>query len=320
MKTTTLLIVLLCLKTSWGQIQYRPMPETDATWIQAQFLYSIGGHEHQTITTAVYITGDTVINGLTYVKIGSHGTYKWMDGFGTQNPSTGGGPIAHSTGYFRQDIVQKKVFIWNSPNQTDELLYDFGSLVIGQPYPETVTNYNYPNLLVMGQDSVQLMDGNYYKRWVLGTNSQDSAYVSVIEGVGGTSGFNTPIYPVFEQESHLLCHKVGTQQLYEDWRGNILPPEYSEDCSRTLALEQKDEIKLIIFPNPANSNVSIQSNGLIRSVEICNLNGQSLIRHENSNKDNELSLDLNNLKQGVYLARILSADGHTMMRQIQLIR
>ncbi len=298
---------------------YRPIPETDAVWIQTE-LFTGGSHEYETTISAVYTLGDTVINGQTYIQFGSHGIYKWVDGWGSQqNYTEGGGPVGYPTGYFRQDILQKKVFIWNSTNQTDELLYDFGSLVVGQPYPETVTNQYYPNLLVMGQDSVQLIDGNYYKRWALGTNSSDSANVSVIEGVGGTNGFTTPIYGYFEQFSRLLCHKSGTQSIYEDWQPYPVSPEYTEDCSRTLSVEEQQEMNLIIFPNPSSSTFIIQSNGLISSVEIYALNGQLLLGKENST-GNEMNLDPGILKDGVYFARIISADGNSIMRQIQLIR
>ncbi len=313
-KTTTLIAVLLCLKTGWGQLEYHPLPETNATWIQAQILYNFS-HEHETITTVVYITGDTVINGLPYAKYGYHGRMDWMDGYGTPNPVVGSSNIAPSTGYFRQDTIQKTVFTWNSLNQTDELLYDFGSLTIGQPYPETVTNYNYPYLLVMSQDSVQLMDGNYYKRWNLGTGSSDSAYVSVIEGVGGTNGFNTPIYPFFEQLSFLQCHKNNAQFIYEDWHFTPVPSPYSEDCSQTLSLEQHDQTNLVIFPNPTRSTISIQSNEPIKFVEIYDLNGQSLLRYEN-----EMSLDLGVLKQGIYLVEIVFVDGSSTFQQVQLIQ
>lgn len=317
MKTTLFLILLFCFGSSWGQIAYHPLPETDATWIQAEFLYG-GFHEHETVTSAVYTLGDTSINNQTYIKFGSHGMSDWINGFGSQNQTSGSYPIPYGVGYFRQDLAQKKVFVWDTVNQTDQLLYDFGSLVVGQPYPATMTNLNYPNLLVMGQDSVQLMDGNYYKRWVLGTDSSDSAYTAVIEGVGGTHGFNTPIHPVFEQESHLLCHKVGTQHIYEDWQTSIIPPHYSEDCSRTLSLEQHNETSLVIFPNPANSTIAIQSNELIKSVEIYDLNGHSLLCLEKTN-GNEMSFDISILQQGVYLIRIVSVDDHSVMQQIQLV-
>ena len=148
------------------------------------------GHQHATVTSVVHTQNDTLINGLSYRKFGSHAIADWIDNFGSQqNQTSGTDYIAYSEGCFRQDTVLKKVFLWNNFTQEDELLYDFQNLTIGQPYPETVTNINYPNLLVMAVDSVQLMDGNYYKRWVLGTNSSDSAYVSVIEGVGGTKRF-----------------------------------------------------------------------------------------------------------------------------------
>lgn len=319
MKTIVLLIPFICLNSSWAQIAYRPIPETDAVWIQTE-LFTGGSHEYETTISAVYTLGDTVISGQTYIQFGSHGIYKWVDGWGSQqNYTEGGGPVSYTTGFFRQDAAQKKVFILNSTNQTDELLYDFGSLVVGQPYPETVTNLNYPNLLVMGQDSVQLIDGNYYKRWALGTNSSDSAYVSVIEGVGGTNGFVTPIYGNFEQFARLLCHKSAVQSIYEDWQPYPVSPAYSEECSRTLSLEEKAETSLVIFPNPTNSHISIESNGLISYVEISDLNGHSLLRYENIT-GNELNFDMSTLQQGVYLVRIVSENGSSSVRQIQLIR
>ena len=319
MKNTLLLATLLCIQSSWAQIAYRPIPETDAVWIQTE-LFTGGFHEYETTISAIYTIGDTVINGQTYIRFGSHGIFKWVDGWGSQqNYTEGGGSVAYTTGYFRQDAAQKKVFIWNSTNQTDELLYDFGSLVIGQPYPETVTNLYYPNLLVMGQDSVQLIDGNYYKRWALGTDSADSAYVSVIEGVGGTNGFNTPIYGNFEQFSRLLCHKSAVQSIYEDWQPYPVSPAYSEDCSRTLSIEPENETNAVIYPNPANSHISIESNGSIEFVEIYDLNGHVLLRCEN-NTETILNMDLTDLQQGAYLVRIVSSDGNSSMRQIQLVR
>lgn len=315
MKTIILSAIIFCFGASWAQITYRPISETDAVWIQTK-LFTGGFHEYETTISAVYTLGDTVINGQTYIQFGSHGIYKWVDNWGSQqNYSEGGGSVPYTTGYFRQDVAQKKVFIRNSTNQTDELLYDFGSLVVGQPYPETVTNLYYPSLLVMAQDSVQLIDGNYYKRWVLGTNSSDSAYVSVIEGVGGTNGFDTPIYGNFEQFSRLLCHQSAVQSIYEDWQPYPVSPEYTQDCSRTLSLEQHKETNLVIFPNPAGSTITIQSNELIRSVEIYDLNGQSLLRYEN-----EMSLDLSVLQQGVYLVEIIFMDGSSTFQQVQLIQ
>lgn len=316
MKFAIAIAAIFCLTTSFGQTNYRPIPETNATWIQAQFLYG-GFHEHETVTSVVYTLEDTVINGQTYVKFGTHGFRKWIDGYGSPNQSTGGGPIPYDSGYFRQDIAQKKVFIWNAISQSESLLYDFGSLVIGQPYPETMTNLNYPNLLVMGKDSVQLIDGNYYQRWLLGTNSQDSAYTAVIEGVGGTHGFNTVIHPVFEQEGHLMCHKVETQHIYEDWQTSVILPEYSEDCSQTLSLSSFNEPTVTIYPNPSNSFFFIQSSQLVDYVEIFGMNGQSLLHYVN-NVNIDMSFDASILEQGVYLVRIVLVDGNVTTQQIQV--
>ena len=318
MKTITSIIALICFPISWGQTEYKPLPETDATWIQAEFLYG-GSYEHETITSAVYTIGDTLINGESYTQFGSHGLADWMNGFG-QGSTSGTDTIPYGVGFFRQDIAQKKVFLWNQSNQTDELLYDFGNLVIGQPYPETINNYNYPNLLVMAQDSVQLMDGNYYKRWVLGTNSSDSAYVSVIEGVGGTNGFNTPIFPVFEQSSSLLCHKVVAQHIYDNWQGGFMPPRYSEDCSRTLSVPGQEKTNFTIYPNPTNAIVSVRSDQSAKRIEIYSMNGQLLLQQEISTNAKEFDVDLRHLEQGIYVLKMELSNGFQTMEQIQLTR
>ncbi|WP_341899656.1 T9SS type A sorting domain-containing protein [Fluviicola taffensis] len=319
MKNSLLAIILFLSYSGWGQ-NYKPIPETDATWIQAEFLYYIG-HEHTTITSVLYTQNDTVINGISYCKLGSHGFADWVDNWGSQqNQTSGTNVLSYSTGCFRQDTLLKKVFLWNSSTQTDELLYDFGNLIVGQPYPATITNINYPYLLVMASDSVQLMDGNYYKRWVLGTNSSDSAYVSVIEGVGGTNGFTSLIYPVFEQSSGLLCHKTNTQHIYENWVSNPIPPRYSEECSQTLSIHQITESDLEIYPNPTNSAISIQTDKVIQSIELCNLNGQLLFIEKTSSGEKNLNLDLSKLETGTYILKIVLSDDSLVMERVQLIK
>ena len=322
MKLLLFTTALFCPFFMHAQNNYRPMPETNATWIQADFLYNAyNGHEHATVTSVVYTQDDTLINGLTYRKFGSHGIADWIDNFGSQqNQTTGTDIIPYTQGYFRQDTQLKKVFLWNSTAQTDDLLYDFGNLVVGQPYPATITNINFPNLLVMAVDSVQLLDGNYYKRWVLGTNSSDSAYASVIEGVGGTNGFNSIIYPQFEQSSGLLCHKVNAQQIYENWITNFLSPRYSEDCSSTLSVDDLKETALELYPNPTNASVSVQTDKIMKYVEICNLNGQALFIQENSIGEKKVNIDLNALESGIYILKIIMSDNSIVMKQVQLVK
>ncbi len=319
MRNQLLTISLLCTYFSWGQITYRPLPETDASWIQAAFLYSAySAHEHATITSIAYTQGDTLINGQSYTKFINRSIADWVDGWGQQNQNSGTDYHPEDTAFFRQDIPQKKVYLWNETMQTDELLYDFGNLTVGQPYPETVSNLNYPNLLVMAQDSIQLLDGNYYKRWVLGTNSTDSAYVSVIEGVGGTNGFNTPIYPVFEQASALLCHKTGIQHIYEDWQSNIIPPRYSEECANDLSVSSKNETGLIIYPNPASSVIGIESHQPIQSIELYDLKGQLLFCSERMEESMEKSMDVSTFKPGIYFIKISQTNGENVTQKIQL--
>lgn len=315
MKIRLLFLLSIISWDTYSQTGYKLIPETNATWIQSDFLYSTD-HEHVTKTVVVYTQEDTLINGLVYRKFGSHGIADWIDNFGP-NQTSGTSTIVYEQGYFRQDSVLKKVYVWNNTSQSDELLYDFANLTIGQPYPQTITNMNYPNLLVMGTDSVQMLDGNYYKRWVLGTDSSDSAYVSVIEGIGGSNGFTTMLYPVFEQSSYLLCHKTDNQHIYENWVGSVIPPRYSAECSQTLDISLINQPHLTIYPNPAQTTIHVDSEQKLQSIGLLNLNGQVLMT-VNENELTESTLDIQNLENGMYILQISLKNGTMQTHKVYL--
>lgn len=321
MKQQILLISFFSAFISWGQMPYKPLPETNAAWIQADFLYSAyNGHEHATVTSVVYTLEDTLIQGNSYRKFGSHGIADWIDNFGSQqNQTSGTDYIPTSFGYFRQDSAAKKVFLWNDATQSDDLLYDFENLVIGQPYPATVSNVNYPNLLVMAEDSVFLLDGNYYRRWVLGTNASDSAYVSVIEGVGGTNGFNNLIYPQFEQSSNLQCHRSNTQSICENWLSVLMAPHYSADCSSTLSMEDYEQVDISFYPNPTTDLLNITSSKAIQSIEVYDTRGV-LILNKTVQQATSIQLDCSTLENGSYYLKIGALDQSYCLQSFQVIK
>lgn len=315
MKTGLLLLLSIISWNLYSQNGYKPIPEINATWIQADFLYGTD-HEHVTKTVVVYTQEDTIINGLVYRKFGSHGIADWLDDFGP-NQTSGTTTIVYEQGYFRQDSVLKKVYVWNNTSQNDELLYDFANLTIGQPYPQTITNINYPNLLVMGTDSVQMLDGNFYKRWVLGTNASDSAYISVMEGIGGSNGFTTMLYPLFEQSSYLLCHKTDNQHIYENWVSSVVPPRYSAACSKTLDIPLMNQPRLTVYPNPAQTTIHIESEQKLQSIRLLNLSGQVLMT-VNENELTESALTVQNLENGMYILQISLENGTTQIHPVHV--
>lgn len=282
---------------------YIPIPEANTVWIQASFLYSVNGHEHSTITNPISFGTDTTINNHTYHTLVGHEITEWVDGLGNpQNYATGTFTTEGYTFYFRQDIPTKKVYTYR--NNQDTLLYDF-NLSVGQIYPATANNSLYPQLKVMHQDSVLLPDGFYHKKWLLGTNSLDSGYISIIEGVGATSGFTLDFYPLFEQSSALLCMRNFSEFLYENWNfSGIIPPKYSEYCDANLGYENigQKNISFEVYPNPVNEELNLSSNlqnSLNASIQLYTIDGLEII------KDKKVALpakiDISFLQNGIYI-------------------
>ncbi len=311
MKTLyTCLLIALCFGEKLCAQTFQPIPESEATWIQASFLYYYGGHEHTTITNSISFSQDTLIGSEIYHTLKGHQIIQWADNWGQQNYTTETYTIPSSNFYFRQDIPNKKVYTF-SDNQ-DTLLYDF-NLTVGQIYPQTVTNVNYPNLLVMGQDSVLLLDGLYHKRWQLGTNSIDSAYISIIEGIGASSGFNLTLYPQFEQSSALMCLKVSENQVYDGWMNNssMVPAKYSENCTKNVSLQDvvqaNDVIKM--WPNPCNDILIIYnySESNLQKIRVSDVFGNIMIDVKTTSK--EQKINLSNYEKGAYFIEI-TIDNH----------
>lgn len=59
----------------------------------------------------------------------------------------------------------------------------------------------------------------------------------------------------------------------------------------------------ILYPNPANSLVSIQSNEVFEKVEIFDTNGKKIIESLNSKRNNE-TIDISKLSKGFYIVKI----------------
>ena len=70
---------------------------------------------------------------------------------------------------------------------------------------------------------------------------------------------------------------------------------YSEDCSRLSNLEIET---VEFYPNPTNNTISINTNKPIQSITIYNTIGAIVLQEITS------SLDVSNLPNGVYLAKI----------------
>ena len=71
-----------------------------------------------------------------------------------------------------------------------------------------------------------------------------------------------------------------------------------------------------IFPNPANNQVTIETNELTNvSLEIYDINGRKL---QQQSLQNTNTINIENLQAGVYFFKINSDQGSTMQRVIKI--
>lgn len=310
MKNLLVFIFLLNWSAIFAQ-SYLSFPDSNAVWIQGQFLFSAyNNHEHATITQPLSFGNDTTINGNLYHTLRGHAIADWIDGWGNQqNYQTGTDFIPEQTVViFRQDISNKRVYQWDFNTNQEHVLYDFNNLIVGQPYPPTLNNWHYPQLKVMGIDSVLLIDGIYHDRWILGSNEIDSGFVSIIEGVGSTMGFNLPLLVPFEQTSATLCFSANGTIIYDNWRSanSVIPPRYSAECLADLSVPvSNNEIGVSIYPNPFNDFIVIDCSERIEKLIIYDIIGKILIEQIISNEANVV-LPLSDLPKGSYQLKIIA--------------
>ncbi|TRX72450.1 leucine-rich repeat protein [Carboxylicivirga sp. M1479] len=107
---------------------------------------------------------------------------------------------------------------------------------------------------------------------------------------------------------------------YESAAGSISVDDVavSKTVSLSLAtaLNQLEEIKLSIYPNPVINTLNIkQSNSNITLLDIYNYRGIKIKSKTITNAENDIQVDVQNLASGLYIIKCLTQNGHTITKQ-----
>ncbi len=289
MKTTIIFSILLLPSILWGQV-INHFDNLDSKWNVAK-TYPAANQQNPnfvaTTTTVFGFQGDTIINSEQWFKIYS------------SNDSLFQNDLVYR-GLLRAD--NSKVFYLDTLNQLDTL-YDF-SLNVGDSVLFDLYGM-YPEWLqVVNVDSIQI-SGNYYKRLKFAEptiQAFDELNETWIEGIGSIHGPLFPNFPVkFSQEipdSMLLtCTFSNNQQV---WQHPTYPSCY---VNIVLSVDNFEYSDFKIYPNPFSSQINIENNKNEKyTLTIINSLGQ-VIRQEQL-KSNTETIDLPELKAGIYLLRI----------------
>ena len=264
--------------------------------------------------------GDTVINGVTYLKI-----YKQHS---NQNFVFSLSEARYLTA-IREDTVNRKVYcimpagtiIYRNNNQVGQteapqefLLYDF-SLTIGDPvtyYAIYVDNWSYMvNEAIgtcTGSSLIHLSDGTPHKVMTLDVTVNYITPGDIwIEGIGSIRGFNNDFFMNQDfPNKKLLCFTNAEGANYQTGYDHDDNPEdcYNRDYGSSIADSKSENFSL--YPNPANNMFTLsftEKQEGVKRVSIMDMLGKEVMNVENCSGN---TVNIANLPAGMYIVRVQS--------------
>jgi hypothetical protein len=89
------------------------------------------------------------------------------------------------------------------------------------------------------------------------------------------------------------------------------------DITDVLSVEEFKSDLFKVFPNPTSSNLTIQSKVNIREIRIIDINGRLLNNFDAINEDQEISISVENLSNGVYFLRLQIENSEQIIRFVK---
>lgn len=259
------LVALLCAAIALLPVQasaqsHYALLRSDATWqggtkVSATICGWVAAGES-------FVLQDTVIAGTAYKQLGGRGIFSSI-GVPFCPPyyvAPGSGPLPY---FLREDTLAGLVYEYSVDDATERLIYDY-NLEVGDTIDHYFDQMDPSPTVVLGIDTVFLINGEARRRWTLLTDETDGFSHYFIEGVGSSFGIVHPFPTYVGDGPHLWCYKRdGVGELWvED--GCALPgplgfPEpYTESGSGAPALLTLPDGRLILTAT-SPMEVSIQA-------------------------------------------------------------
>ncbi len=286
MRKLILIVLLLAMQITNKAQSYYPLPDSNAVW--TLFHYGQTGSEIQKFG----ISGDTIINSITYKKI-----YWCFDyNFNLANL------------YYKAAIrqINKKVYVVYPTHTSESILYDFTLTINDTAKVISQSGFLY-SYKVASIDSINI-SGHYHKRWKFNSASfHDEEYW--IEGIGSTFGLLLPLWTGSDNCFNLLCASKDSSVIYQYLDMPNMPTctgNLPYDCDGLLnpasVREQFIEnTKTIIFPNPFSNSAIIKTNNELydATLKVYDILGQEMLMLAHLNGQ-EIKIIKDNLNSGNY--------------------
>jgi hypothetical protein len=281
MKKLTLIIAIFSVFEGFAQ-NYTPLLDQLNEWHFTTCNFGC-------ITDVYYTDGDTIVNGK---------TYKILNGY----------HYIERNVLLREDVNQQKVFATITAPQfiEDLLLYDFSlmegdSIEMINPITPFPVNGGYFFL-----DSIRMLplaNENDYRHYYFSptpSNTMSTEKAQWIEGIGSLSLINAPGgYPNINQVGHLSCSFKNVELFYSNLD--------SIDACEPLHLGLSELInslkKIELFSLTERNHYLLTNTVDVAGVSVFGLTGK-LYKTIPSNNQNEIKLDLSDLKPGIFILKL----------------
>ncbi len=261
---------------------YLPMLEEDNAWSVDVHFCPFGDPDTFTVTSQITITGEEVVNGITYKVIS------------TSN-SNGGCLVREENGF---------VYKYNEDINDEEVMYDF-NLEVGESFsllesPSCTLGDSTPGVgvpLQVTATSIQFIAGE--SRKVIEFSNAHWGEEYWIEGIGSITGFE-PYVEVLDITcwSRLACFTKD---------GVITYFNGATACDNTtLDVSEFSSEEIVLYPNPVTNRsiLHLPSRADVDRIKILDIHGR-ILRDEQISKD-YYTIDVMDYKSGLYFYQAFS--------------
>ncbi|MDR0437337.1 MAG: T9SS type A sorting domain-containing protein [Bacteroidales bacterium] len=285
----TILICIVFANTATRAEEVFPLSGARWTW-EIRYYYE------DPYNVSYVLQGDTVVDDiqrakLYYIHHDNHTDSLLMGFIHTRGDSVFYRSLSDLVGHYPNILCLE-------PHQ-DYLLYDFSSSK-GDSIKD-YCHYEDSYFPVLDVDSVKF--GGIHRKRI---RFREDDYDYWIEGMGSINGlfYGVEAIPIGMMSRRLVCFTLNDEPVYFN-------PTYSSECPVpgvvSVIRETKNNL-LTIFPNPAKSTVTVQSDHPLKRLQIYDVNG-TLLSEQSCN--NELQTKIQKLpkKAGKYVLKITLQNG-----------
>ena len=277
--------------------EYTPFPDSNVIWREYETWHDGGANRSSCTSTTTRIVGDTIIDSIKY-QILHRTKIMWNGPF--QSCTTGTKDVEEDTiGYYRNDIINKKLWVRLPRRLKDTLFYDF-DLKIGDTIFKSYLFDSYPIYEDLIVDSIGEYEKGEIKRrsYFIKAGYSQNNIITLIEGIGSNIGFLKPFNASGYGIVELTCMRIDTTLVYG---------HHGCDLITSIIDGNIESNQLSIYPNPTSKHVIIPRNNDVEYISLYNLQGQRL-KKISPNKDSETTIGIEG-PSGIYLLQIRMLGG-----------